>query len=300
MKILQFLFTLALSQCTLHEAARQANLECIQELDSFDELNEHGSNALHSALQGNNENGQVESVVKSLLEKGVSVEVVNKNGFLPAHALYRNDKITEDDKLSILALMRPYGPVPDALPWINAFGYVGVMPPPKMSTRLQAAATFYSLFPVEVKEDPIAEEKVECNTEESDKLLEKHLFTIQKQNDQIEQLKEDISQAKASSESLQVDNDKVVIAAQTTKEELKIQSNQIDTLKHQIAELSKPKPEVVCDVCPDLSLMNSQIESLESDLKERSSILVEKLAIIEKLNNDISILSSVEPVQCPG
>ena len=74
MKSLQLLFTLALSQCTLHEAARQANLECIQELDSFDELNEHGSNALHSALQGNNENGQIENVVKSLLEKGVSVE----------------------------------------------------------------------------------------------------------------------------------------------------------------------------------------------------------------------------------
>ena len=107
--------------------------------------------------------------------------------------------------------MRPYGPVPDGLPWINAFGYVGVMPPPKMSTRLQAAATFYSLFPVEVKEDPIAKEKVECNTEESDKLLEKHLFTIQKQSDQIEKLKEDISQAKASSESLQADNDKAWI-----------------------------------------------------------------------------------------
>ena len=139
-------------------------------------------------------------------------KVVNKNGFLPAHALYRNDKITEDDKLSILALMRPYGPVPDALPWINAFGYVGVMPPPKMSTRLQAAATFYSLFPLEIKEDPIAEEEeVECNTEESDKLLEKHLFTIQKQNDQIEQLKEDISQAKASAENLQAENDKARI-----------------------------------------------------------------------------------------
>ena len=50
------------------------DLECIQKLDNFDELNEHGSNALHSALQGDNENGQMESVVKSLLEKGVSVE----------------------------------------------------------------------------------------------------------------------------------------------------------------------------------------------------------------------------------
>ena len=56
----------------------------------------------------------------------------------------------------------------------------------------------------------------------------------------------------------------------------------------------------MCDVCPDLSPMHSQIESLESDLKESSSNLVEKLAIIEKLNNDISILNNVEPVQCPG
>ena len=134
---------------------------------------------------------------------------MNKNGFLPAHALYRNDKITEDDKLSILALMRPYGPVPNSLPWISAFGYVGVMPPPKMSPRLQAAATFYSLFPIENKEEPVVEEKIECNTEESDKLIEKHLFTIQKQNDQIEQLKEEISKAKISAENLQADNDKV-------------------------------------------------------------------------------------------
>ena len=137
-------------------------------------------------------------------------QVVNKNGFLPAHALYRNDKITEDDKLSILALMRPYGPVPNGLPWISVFGYVDVMPPPKMSPRLQAAATFYSLFPIENKEEPVVEEKIECNTEESDKLIEKHLFTIQKQNDQIEQLKEEISKAKISAKNLQADNDKVI------------------------------------------------------------------------------------------
>ena len=56
----------------------------------------------------------------------------------------------------------------------------------------------------------------------------------------------------------------------------------------------------MCDACPDLSPVHAQIESLESELKERSSVLSEKLAIIEKLNDDIAILKSVEPVQCPG
>ena len=250
--------------CTLHQAARNADLSCIGESANWSELNEHGSNALHSALQGDNGNGQMLDVVTLLLEQGVSVELVNANGFLPAHALYRNAKITEEEKLTILAKMKDYGPVPSALPWVSAFG-LPAMPPPKMSHKLQAAATFYSLFP---------EYSTPLSTQD-------HGTTLTQCDDE----KEELTQLAANFEKVKTD-------AEETQARL---GDEINQLKIEIGKLSEPKPEKVCDTTD----LDSHIVALETALKDAQNALNDKMTEIEQQAVTIDELKKIdnEPVE---
>lgn len=265
-------------QCTLHQAARHADLSCIGEIVNWGELNEHGSNALHSALQGDNGNGQMLNVVTILLERGVSVELVNSNGFVPAHALYRNAKITEEDKLTILAKMKDYGPVPSTLPWVSAFG-LPAMPPPKLSHKLQAAATFYSLFP---------EYSAPVNT------------PGQATGD-IAQC--DDEQARAELTQLASNFEKVKADAEETQARLGAEINELTV---EIGKLSKPKPEKVCDT----TKLDSRIVALETALKDAQNTLNDKMTEMEKqaeaidelkkINSETNVEVQNNPCECQG
>jgi len=282
-------------QFTLHQSARNADLSCLDEISDWSVLNEHGSNALHSALQGDNENGQMAEMVAQLLDKGVSTDLVNANGFLPAHALYRNALISEEDKLTILAKMAEYGAVPASLPWLSAFGLKAI-PPPKMSLKLQAAATFYSLFPEYSSNN-------ECDTScESEEKLQQDLDQAM---GSVEQCNSDVTKATAAFDDLVVDFEKAKEASGETETKL---SDEINDLKLAIVKLSEPKPEKVC--VDNTPMLNGRIVELETALTDAQNALSDKMTQIEEQAKTIDELKieekpalveiQLEPCQCPG
>lgn len=250
-------------QCSLHSAARSSDLECLQTLKHLEELNEHGSNALHSALQGEDQNQKLLDTVSFLLERGLSVELVNQNGYLPAHALYRNAHLSEDKKVEILKVLKDYGPVPNSLPWAPVFGTFGVLPPPKMSAKLQAAATYFSLFPdertVKCQQCPTCvDNRASSDTVRLEKALEmsdEKIKALETRNIEISERERELSRRNA-------------LHQQDADEKQRMSEAIIKTSKSEITELTTKLRDATRTIGEKSERINQQKESIDELIKQ--------------------------------
>ena len=268
-------------QCSLHSAARLSDLECLQTIENLEELNKHGSNALHSALQGEDQNQKLIDTVSFLLEHGLSVELVNHNGYLPAHALYRNAHLTEDKKVETLKVLKDYGPVPSSLPWAPVFGTFGVLPPPKMSTKLQAAATYFSLFPEErtvtCQQCPAcAEDRTSSDTMRLAKALEmsdEKIKALETLNIEISEREKEITRRSA-------------MFQQDTDEKQRLNEAVIRTSKTEISDLTTKLRDVTRAISEKSERINHQKEIIDELNKQ-----------VEDLNQQIRVQKGMYRVE---
>ena len=265
-------------QCSLHPAARSSDLDCLKTVQNLEELNEHGSNALHSALQGEDQNQQLLDTVSFLLERGVSVELVNQNGYLPAHALYRNAHLSEDRKVEILKVLKDYGPIPSSLPWAPVFGTFGVLPPPKMSKKLQAAATYFSLFPDErtviCKQCPTCvDNQASSDTMRLERALEvsdEKIKALEIENLEISERENELSRQNAIQQ--QEFNEKQRLSEETSKSS-KIEIAELTTKLREATRTISEKSERINQHKENIDELTKQVDDLNEQLRIQNGML---------------------------